>query len=272
MLGAQILMDNIAQGELLLEWGFSAYIEYRGKRYLLDTGSTDKYLENAEKLGVKLSEADCAVLSHAHYDHSGGCRTFFSLNDHAKLYLSAACGEDCFFKLGPIRKYIGVPRGMLTDCADRLETVAGFRQLDEGVWLVPHLENGLDAIGKKAHLYRREGRRLQPDDFCHELSLVFDTDKGLVVFNSCSHGGLANILRDLEHYLPGKSIYMTVGGLHLSKYSDADVRETARTIRLLGITRIVTGHCTGDRAFKILREELGDKVEQTRVGMKIELS
>ncbi len=270
MLSATVLIDNKSDGGYVSEWGFSVYISYKGKNYLLDTGASDKYAKNAAKLGIKLEDVDTAVLSHAHFDHSGGFHSFFSENKKARLYVSANCGENCFRKIGPFYKYIGVPRKMLNSNTDRIEYVSGFKQLDEGVWLVPHIENGLEKIGGKAKLYRRENGKTAADNFCHEQSLVFETEKGLAVFNSCSHGGLQNILADIEHFLPARRVYMTVGGLHLSKYSDSDVRAIADVIKKLGIGRIVTGHCTG-KAYKVLREELGDAVEQTRSGMKIEL-
>ena len=267
---ATILIDNIADNGFVSEWGFCVWIEYRGKNYLLDTGSSDKYLSNAKMLGIDVRDADFAVLSHAHYDHSGGYDSFFENNKKAKLFISSGCGENCYFKLGPIRKYIGLPLGMLNRHADRIEVVEGMRTLADGVWLVPHLENGLDAIGKKAHMARRENGRCVTDDFSHEQSLVFEMDKGLVVFNSCSHGGLQNILADIEHYLPGKSVYMTVGGLHFKGSSKKDIFGVAQMIKGLSIQRVVTGHCTGDKGFEILRAELGDKVVQTSVGMVIE--
>ena len=268
---ATILIDNIADNGFISEWGFCVWIEYRGKNYLLDTGSSDKYLQNAKKLGIDTADADFAVLSHAHYDHSGGYDVFFKGNKKAKLYVSAGCGEDCYFKLGPIRRYIGVPKNMLSRHSDRIEAVDGLYSLAEGVWLVPHLENGLEAIAKKAHMARRENGRYVYDDFSHEQSLVFDTEKGLVVFNSCSHGGLQNIMADVGHYLPGRKVYMTVGGLHLKSSSRKEMQSIAQTIKALNIERIVTGHCTGDKGFEILSAELGDRVVQTCSGMVIEV-
>ena len=269
MLKATVLMDNTAGEGLACEWGLSVYIEYKGKKYLLDSGSTSKFVENAEKLGVSLAEVDTAVLSHAHYDHSGGYAEFFRLNRSAPLWVSAACQPECYFKLGPIRRYIGIPKTLLTDYAQRIRMAEGFCTLEEGVWLVPHIGGGLEQIGKKAHLYRRDAGRLRPDDFRHEQSLVFDTEQGLVVLNSCTHGGLQSILADIGHFLPGKRIYMTVGGLHLSKYSDSEVRRIAGVIRGLDIDRILTGHCTGERAFELLRQELGDRVQQTDAGLTV---
>lgn len=269
MLKAAVLIDNIPDGELAAEWGLSIHISYRGKNYLLDTGKSEQYAQNAEKLGISLEDVDCAVLSHAHYDHSGGYGVFFEKNSKAPLYVSGFCGEDCYFKYGWVRRYIGVPENLFSEHEDRIRRVSGFCQLDDGVWLVSHLENRLEKIGKRAHLYRKVEKKMIPDDFSHEQSLVFETDRGLAVFNSCSHGGLQNILNDIRHFLPEKSIYMTVGGLHLSKYSKREVRKIAKMIGSLGISRVITGHCTGEKAFEILKQELGDSVEQTCSGCEI---
>ncbi len=268
---ALVLIDNISENNLLSEWGFSVYIENKGKKILLDSGSSDKYIENADKLGVDLSMVDYAVLSHAHYDHSGGFEEFFRRNSKATLYVSKNCNEKCYSKHGLIKKYIGIPKGLLDKYSGRVSCADGFMKLSDGVYIMPHISDGLSSVGEKARLYRKSGLRLKPDDFCHEQSLVFETDKGLAVFNSCSHSGLENIIKDAGHFFPGKKVYMTVGGLHLSKYNDYDVEKIAETIKALNISRILTGHCTGDEAFCILRSKLDNEIRQTYSGMIIEV-
>ena len=109
------------------------------------------------------------------------------------------------------------------------------------------------------------------DDFSHEQSLVFDTKEGLVIFNSCSHGGADVIIREAEAAFPGKQIYGLIGGFHLFRSEDQEVRELADRIRKTGIRRICTGHCTGERAMEILKEELGDMAEQIYTGFEIEV-
>ncbi len=270
MLKTVILTDNKAADGFSSEWGYSVYAEYNGKKFLIDTGASDKYLENAEKLGIDISCVDYAVLSHAHYDHSGGYGSFFEKNKKAVLYISENCGEDCYHKFGIFRKYIGIPSGTLERYRDRIKYVGGAEKICDGVYLVAHTGKGLEKIGKKAHLYRKSNGRLLPDDFCHEQSVVFETENGLAVINSCSHSGLKNILDDIEYYLPGSHVCMTLGGLHLSKYSDSDVRKIAAEIKKLSIDKVVTGHCTGDKAYEILKEELGERVIQTCSGMTLE--
>lgn len=272
MLKATIVVDNIAEAPFVDEWGFCAYIRYNGKTYLLDTGASSLWLKHCDQLGLSPIDVDYAVLSHAHDDHSGGFDTFFKVNRRAALYVSEDCHEDCYIKEGIFSKrYIGIPKGVMAANSERIIHANGFTALEPGVWLVPHLPNHLEDIGRRNRMYRLVNGKFVPDDFAHEQSLVFDTDKGLVVFNSCSHSGLQNIIRDLECYLPGKKVHMTVGGLHLYEMSDDQVRDIARMISNLGIEYVVTGHCTGERGFEILHQELGRKVQQTRVGLTFEV-
>lgn len=267
---AKVLIDNITKNDLISEWGLSFYIEYEGHRFLLDTGASGSFAENAKKLGVNLEEIECGILSHAHYDHADGMPTFFAENKDAKFYLRKGTGENCYGKKNFFMyKYNGIAPGTLENYADRIEYVEGDHKLMDGVWLIPHKTVGLEKIAKRVHLYVKDHGKMFPDDFAHEQSLVFDTPKGMVIFNSCSHGGPDNIITEVSATFPEKEICAYVGGLHLYKSSEEEVRALADRIRETGITRIITGHCTGDEGFRILKEELGDVIVQMYTGMEI---
>ena len=90
-----------------------------------------------------------------------------------------------------------------------------------------------------------------PDNFSHEQSLVIETEKGLVIVNSCSHGGAVNIIREIKETFPQKHIYGLVGGFHLFNKSDDEIRKVAQEIKNIGIDYVCTGHCTRERAFKM---------------------
>ena len=91
-----VLVENSSRCRLCAEHGLSVYIEYEGKTYLLDTGATALFAENAKELGIDLSKVDTAFLSHAHYDHSGGFEEFFKENDKAAVYMQETSAENCF--------------------------------------------------------------------------------------------------------------------------------------------------------------------------------
>lgn len=119
---------------------------------------------------------------------------------------------------------------------------------------------------------------LAPEGFQHEHSLVFETAHGLAIFNSCSHGGVANIVNEVRQALPDKNIYAYIGGFHLKapgvqdamNCTEQEVEALGRTLLELGIERIYTGHCTGERGFQVLKGVMGEKLELLRTGLQVE--
>lgn len=276
----QVLIDNIAgtcgSRKLFGEWGLSVYVEFEGVRYLLDTGASHLFAKNAGVMGVDLSKVDIGILSHAHFDHSDGMAKFFALNKAAPFYLRKGAGENCYHAHKLIgrftyHEYIGIHKGFLKRFADRIRFAEGDMQIAPNVYLVPHKTPGLSSIGERAHLSVKENGRYRYDSFDHEQSLVFDTPRGLFVMNSCSHGGADNIVKEIEATFPGKKIDALLGGFHLFRYKDEVVRAFAERLRELDVQKIYTGHCTGNRAFEILREVLGDRAEQMYTGMTVEI-
>lgn len=267
---ATVLIDNIADNGLLGEWGLSIYIEYSGKNFLLDTGASGQFMGNAEKLHINMEDVEYGILSHAHYDHADGMGSFFAENEKASFYLREGSGENCYKRKFFQKRYIGIKKGTLERYKDRIVFADGKREICPGVFLLPHSTKGLTAIGRKNHMYIKK-RGWHPDDFSHEQSLIFDTEKGLAVFNSCCHAGADTVIREVADAFPGKKVYAVTGGFHLHEREDDEVRALAERIRKTGIEKIYTGHCTGGKAYRILQEELGDKAEQLYTGKVIEI-
>lgn len=266
-----VLSDNLSIDGLHSEWGLSFLIEHAGKLWLLDTGGSELFLENAGALGLDISDVEHAVLSHAHNDHSSGIEAFFKANEKADFLVSAKAAENCWSGKLLNRHYIGLPHGILEANKRRIRRIGAVTEVENGVWVIPHSAPCSARIARKAHLYVKAGGRFFPDDFSHEQSLVFETPEGLVIFNSCSHSGAGIVLKEVKAALPDRPVLAYLGGLHLFRMSGKEVAAAADILAACGIGRIYTGHCTGDRAFGILKERMGDKVVQFRAGMCIEL-
>ena len=270
-LKAVILIDNIPKDALCGEWGLSIYIEYHDAKFLLDTGASGNFLRNAEQMGIHIDEVDYGILSHAHYDHSNGIPDFFRINPNAKFYLRKTAAENCFSKHFLIKAYIGIQKGTLQKYTERIVYADGKYPLCEGVWLLPHTTEGLENTGTKAKLYRKENHRFTADDFSHEQSLVFETSKGLIILNSCSHGGADNIITEVSHAFPQQKIYAMIGGFHLFRSSAAEVQAFAKRVQNTGIEKVMTGHCTGQKAFDEMKEILGASLFQLYTGFTFEI-
>ena len=265
-----VLIDNVASEPLEGEWGLSILVTAGDQKILLDTGAGHLFAQNAKRLGIDLSAVDVGVLSHAHYDHSDGMDIFFALNQKAPFLLREGSCEDCFGIKEGMLNYIGIHRGFLEDYKSRIQYVNGVYEIAEGIWLVPHRKADYSSIALRNELFLvRDGKRC-PDHFAHEQSLVIETPEGLIVFNSCSHTGMKNILADIQEMLGRCDVCAYVGGLHLYKMTDEELRVLCDEIRQTQIEHIFTGHCTGDHAFSYLKAELGDRIEQFSSGFAYE--
>ena len=276
-----VLSENTGCNSCLPEHGLSLLAEYRGEQYLVDTGASGLFAENAGKMNVDLSQVKAAFLSHAHYDHAGGYPHFFAQNKTAKVYLQESAGRKHYFKLfGFIKKDIGIPSGILDTYAERFEYVKGYCDFGNGVYLVPHsTPEMILQRAKRAHMCAESASRIVFDDFSHEQTVVFEEDDGLVCINSCSHAGVDVIISEVKKAFPGKRINAFFGGFHMMglrridscSYSRDEVQQVAR--RLLGSSDAVlySGHCTGTVAFAWLKEIMGIRLESMASGKVFEV-
>lgn len=275
-----VLVENVTTEDFLAEHGLSLFIEYKDKTYLLDAGQTDCFMENANKLGIDLSGVSCAFLSHGHYDHAGGFAAFIEKNKEMKIYAMEDIVGRYFSNKGGMHE-IGVPKEVYPQLAPNFELINSVTQVSEGVYLVPHSIQGLDKIGERTGLFKMENGAVVPDDFRHEISLVLEEPDGLVIINSCSHGGVINIISEVKNVFVGKRIKAFVGGLHMMgmrngeeycTFSDDEINEMSEFLEKENVDKIYTGHCTGLVGYEKLRTSLcEEKVEYLLIGKIISI-
>ncbi len=273
-----VLIENTSDLDLQAEHGLSMHIEYNEKNYLLDAGSSGVFAENAEALQIPLQEIECGILSHGHYDHAGGFGRFFEQNKDASVY-AMKTAVDKYYSLSGGLHEIGIPEEVLK-YRDRFILIDTKTQVADNIYLIPHTTPGLEQIGKWAGLLMKCDEELLPDDFSHEMSLVFDTQKGLVIFNSCSHAGIKNILEEVKAVFPEKKLYAFLGGLHMKgtkdgqvicTFSEEEIQEIAAYLEVAGLEYLYTGHCTGQPGYELLLKYMGDKLKRLSTGATIEL-
>lgn len=271
------LIENHSENELACEHGLSFYIEYKGDDYLLDAGQSGLFMANAETLGIELGKVSKAILSHAHYDHAGGFAELAKANKKVVLYMQKAGRNDCFSIENGIMEDIGIPKAVKEAMEKRICYVDGDLQLAEGVYLIAHHTAGLSRQGEKMHMYQQIGDEMVTDDFSHEQSLVFELPEGLVICNSCSHGGVVNIIKEVTEIFKGRPVLAMFGGFHLMgaegpdsmRDSEEEVRRLGEQLLKLDVSDIYTGHCTGTKAFPILKEVLGERLHQLSSGTEV---
>ena len=275
-----VLIENTTcRDELVCEHGLSLLIEANDKKILLDAGSSEAFYKNAMLMGVDLSDIDTCVLSHGHYDHSGGFTAIFENNGSVTVYVAKNALLDYYSGSGTMHD-ISVPKDVRNQ-SDRFVCAEGFAEIYKGIYLVPHSTNGLESIGARTSLYKCVDGNILPDDFMHEQSLVYDTEKGLIIFNSCSHGGVMNIVNEVRAACNNKPVYAYIGGLHMKGkeagqeiciFSDNEIDELCKYISDMQIKYVYTGHCTGSVAMTKLTDRLGSEcLKRLTTGLVFEL-
>lgn len=272
-----VLVENTGPSEFKIEHGLSLYIEFNDKKYLLDAGPSDSFFKNSHALSIDLGRVDKAVLSHGHYDHGDGFMVFLNQYKDKVVYGAKNIFDDYYSGSGGSVHYIGLS-SKLKQMKNRFNTISKDTKIDEKIYLILDDVSNTKEIGVQKKLYKKVDDVLQPDNFDHELSLVFDTPKGLVICNSCSHAGLESIVDNIKKRL-NKPVYAYVGGLHMkstknhietSSFTEEQIQNLCIFIKK-NIQYVLTGHCTGNVSYDLLKKYLKDRIDFLTTGKTIEI-
>lgn len=226
------------------EHGLSLYIEASAHKILFDAGQSGLFADNAAVLGVDLSQVDCAVLSHGHYDHGGGLARFLQLNDHAPVYLSRYAFEPHY---NGTEKYIGLDPA-LRNCG-RLVFTDGEQPIADGLTLYACGRREMRYPIDTGNLLMRDDGVLKPEDFRHEQYLLIEENGKRILISGCSHKGILNIM----HWLRPDVL---VGGFHFMKRGlDETLVSDARRLAAYP-TDYYTCHCTGVEQYRRMKPHM----------------
>ena len=250
------LMENTScREDLCCEHGLSLYLETGDHKILFDAGQSDAFAANAEKLGVDLQKVDIAVLSHGHYDHSGGLGRFLEINGTAPVYMSAWAFEPHYNAAG---KYLGVDMSLQQN--SRIRFAAEKTELAEGITLLRLGTAPADTAG----LLMEENGERKPDDFRHEQYLLLEEQGKRIPISGCSHKGILNIV---DAFRPD----ILIGGFHFMKIREAEKLAEAAGRLLAYETVYYTGHCTGQEQYGYLKSLMGQKLHYLATGTALEI-
>ena len=259
----RVLMENTASApEFLCEHGLSLWIEREDCRLLFDMGQSDKFAENAEKLGIDLGKADLAVLSHGHYDHGGGLKRFLELNQKAPVYLNRYAFEPHFNSLSG--KEIGLDPALRD--SGRLTFLGARAVLSESMELFPSTEfQPVVPMDPSGLTTLREGKWI-PEDFRHEQYLLLREKGKRILISGCSHTGIVNLMEWLKPDV-------LIGGFHLKRLDPegegkAALEQLAERLKTYD-TVYYTCHCTGTAQYGFLKERMGDRLHYLAAGAEL---
>jgi 7,8-dihydropterin-6-yl-methyl-4-(beta-D-ribofuranosyl)aminobenzene 5'-phosphate synthase len=251
----QILSTMLADQRGLGEWGFGALVEVDGKRILFDTGARpDVVLKNAAELKVNLADVEDVILSHNHGDHTGGLLAL-KKEFGAKALVRVHVGKGIFAER---------PDGNMKRVREGFEGMGGRfveydspKQIAPGVWLtgpVPRVHPERNWSGSPV-VITPKGRI--DDTIAEDMSLVIDTDKGLIVLTGCGHAGVVNTVEYARKTVREAPVHALIGGLHLFALNDQQLAWTGGELKEAGVQNLLGAHCTGVEAVYRLRSIIG---------------
>ena len=257
------------------EHGFACLIETGHASYLFDTGQGLGIINNSLILKKNLSEIDAIIISHGHYDHTGGLADVLQITGpkpvlaHPDIFMKRYWEKD-----GEV-KFIGIPfsRAYLEALGAQFKFDTHLVEIDKNIYVTGEVPRTNEFEKGDANMYACNANNeiIKPDPIKDDLSLVLDTEKGLVVILGCAHAGMINILDYVVQTLNKDNIYAVIGGTHLGFSSEEQFQETLKVIDRYNIERIGVSHCTGLMKASLLHASLKERFFFGSVGTTIEI-
>ncbi|SHG91625.1 MBL fold metallo-hydrolase [Tepidibacter thalassicus] len=263
------LMDNYSkEKKFISEHGLSMYIEKDGVKILFDTGQSKNFTINSRLLNVDLSNLDFVVLSHGHYDHTGGFRYLVeNFKSEYTLFVGDKFFNEKYSYNGENYRFSGnnFDLKFLVENNININIVKkDIVEICKDVFIVKNFEasSGFEKINKR--FYLKENGEYNIDNFDDEIAIVIKTEKGLVVVVGCSHIGIVNILSTIRDRFKQR-IHMVLGGSHLKEADSNRIDMTIDYLKNEKIDIVSLCHCTGDEAIEKLLDS-GIKFLKNSVG------
>lgn len=268
-----VLVDNLAPEPLVPEYGFAALVASDAGEILFDTGQLDALVRNADVLGIDLKRPRMLVLSHGHYDHTGGLAELFKINPELTVFFhpGLSSGHYSCHPGKPVRN-ISMPEPSrrifeAIPAARRRETIAPCELLP-GIKITGEIPR-LTAFEDPGGPFFCEFECCSADSIPDDLSLWIETPAGLVILAGCCHAGLVNTVETIRQASGIDRVRGIIGGLHLLNASPERLAATIAAIRAWKLEFLIPCHCTGENAVELMRAELGDIVQPGHADLSI---
>lgn len=264
MLKINILAENhVHKRGISAEHGYSVLVEVDDFRVLFDAGQSELLFLNAEKSDIEISNINALVISHGHYDHTGGVPEFFGSNLNAPMYIHPQAFFDRYLKADslPSSANIGIPWSGKKDVFnDRIILVKKPYRIHERIYLsgeVPRTVSFEEA--PQNFLIRSSNGDLVNDTVIDEQFMVVKGANGIYVFVGCSHPGVINCINYAAKLFPGEKLAGLIGGMHLANAKESRIQETIKHLIESGVDTIIPLHCSGIIPETEIKRIMGEK-------------
>lgn len=264
----KMLVENTAiSKEYSKRHGLCLYIETEHHNILFDLGPDDLFLQNARKSNIDIADVDIVVLSHGHSDHGGALGTFLAHNQKAIIYVHKNAFEPHYAKLLFLNLYVGLDKSLQHN--NRIVFLDGEHRIDDNIQIFSDVK-GKKLLPQSNHalFIKKDGNYIQ-DDFCHEQHMLICEHGKTALFAGCSHNGIVNIMEKALTY--ANPIDYVCSGFHLYNPISGKLEKPELILQVASElkkydTKYYTFHCTGQKAFKMLKHTLKEQVQYLSTG------
>lgn len=271
-----ILCENTVGPQLGLmgEHGFSCFVETPAGNYLFDTGQGLALLNNSRILGKELATVCSVVLSHGHFDHTGGLPDVLHQTGPVDVFAHPDLFSARYRASSTHRKFIGVPfrREHLEALGARFRLLREWTEIGPGIFVTGEIPRGASGTVGDAGLMaiNAAGEEIS-DPLADDLSLVIDSPEGLILLLGCAHAGLVNIVRHVREKTGRDKIFAVLGGTHLGFSGAEEFEEAVRILEEVGVRKVGASHCTGPTAAAKLQSRLPESFFLAHTGSVLEV-
>ncbi len=270
------LSENCAgRGYLLAEYGLSIVVETDDVNILFDTGASISASYNADVLGIDLSKIDKVVLSHGHYDHTGGLRQILGkmgkeveIIAHPDIWAAKYSRSQ-----GRKDRYNGIPfqRQELERLGANFNLTTKPVRITDSIMTTGEVPMVTDFEEIEPVFFVKQDSGWQPDKLLDDQALIINAEPGLIVILGCAHRGPINTLYYAQQLTGVKSIHTVLGGSHLIHASEERIWLTIAALKELGVQRLGLCHCTGLPAIMLIAHEFEDKFFFNNAGTRFNI-